>query len=45
MREKRNSYRDLAWKPEGRRQLGRQKRRWFNNIKMDLNGIVWESVD
>jgi hypothetical protein len=36
MREKRNSYRILVGKPEGRRPIGRPRRRWLNNIKMDL---------
>ena len=31
----------LAGKPEGRRPLGRQRRRWEDNIKMDLQ---WEGV-
>jgi hypothetical protein len=34
--EKRNSYRILVGKPERKRQLGRPRRRWVNNIKMDL---------
>jgi hypothetical protein len=36
MGEKRNVYRLLVGKPEGRRQLGRQRRRWTDNIKIDL---------
>jgi hypothetical protein len=35
MREKRNAYRKLVGKPEGKRTLGRQRRRWLENIKMD----------
>jgi hypothetical protein len=34
--EKRNAYRLLVGKPEGRRPLGRPKRRWVDNIRMDL---------
>jgi hypothetical protein len=34
--EKRNSYRILVEKPEEKRQLGSPRRRWVNNIKMDL---------
>jgi hypothetical protein len=34
--EKRNAYRLLVGKPEGRRPLGRPRRRWLNNIRMDL---------
>jgi hypothetical protein len=32
-------YRLLVGKPEGKRPLGRQRRRWINNIKMELLGI------
>jgi hypothetical protein len=34
--EKRNVYRLLVGKPEGKRPLGRPRRRWIDNIKMDL---------
>jgi hypothetical protein len=34
--EKRNAYRILVGKPEGKRPLGRPRRRWVDNIKMDL---------
>jgi hypothetical protein len=34
--EKRNAYRFLVGKPEGRRLLGRPRRRWLDNIRMDL---------
>jgi hypothetical protein len=36
MGEKRNVYRSLVGKPEGKRPLGRPRRRWIYNIKMDL---------
>jgi hypothetical protein len=36
-----NIYRLLVGKPEGRRPLGRQRRRWVNNIKMNLEEIEW----
>jgi hypothetical protein len=36
MREKRNVYRLLVGKPEGKRPLGRPRRRWIDNIKMDF---------
>jgi hypothetical protein len=36
MGEKRGVYRILVGKPEGKRPHGRLKRRWENNIKMDL---------
>jgi hypothetical protein len=32
-------------KPEGKRPLGRPRRRWVNNIEMDLRGIGWHGVD
>jgi hypothetical protein len=31
--------------PEGKRPLGRTRRRWVNNIKMDLGELGWDSVD
>jgi hypothetical protein len=43
--EKRNAYRILVGKPERRRPLGRPKRRWVDNIKMDLREIGWDGVD
>jgi hypothetical protein len=36
MGEKRNVYRLLVGKPEGKRQLGRPRRMWIDNSKMDL---------
>jgi hypothetical protein len=39
MGEKRNAYKILIGKPEGKRSLGRQRRRWVDNIKMDLREI------
>jgi hypothetical protein len=36
--EKRNSKRILVGKPDGKRRLGRPRRRWVDNIKMDLRG-------
>jgi hypothetical protein len=43
--EKRNAYRLLMGKPEGKRPLGRSRRRWVDNIKMDLLEIGWGGVD
>jgi hypothetical protein len=45
MGEKRNVYRILVGKPEGRRPLGRPKRRWVDNIKMDLREMEWYGQD
>jgi hypothetical protein len=43
--EKRNAYRILMGKPEVKRPLGRQRRRWVDNIKMDLREIGWGGMD
>jgi hypothetical protein len=45
MGEKRNAYRLLVGKPDGKRPLGRPRRRWVENIKMDLLEIGWGGVD
>jgi hypothetical protein len=45
MGEERNVYRALMGKPEGKRPLGRPRRRWEVGIRMDLREIGWESVD
>jgi hypothetical protein len=45
MGEKRNAYRKMVGKPEGRRSLGRPRRRWVHNIKMDLREIGLDGVD
>jgi hypothetical protein len=45
MGEKRNVYRLLVGKPEGKRPLGRPRHRWIDNIKMDLLEIVLNVVD
>jgi hypothetical protein len=45
MGEKRNVYSLLVGKPEGKRPLGRPKRRWIDNIKMDLLEIGLNIVD
>jgi len=44
--ERRGLYKVLVGKPEGKRQLGRPRRRWENNVKLDLQevgcgGIEW----
>jgi hypothetical protein len=38
-------YRDLVGKPEGKRPLGRPKRRWEDNIKMDLQEVGCGGMD
>jgi hypothetical protein len=45
MREKRNEYRILVGKPEGKRPLGRPRRRWVDNIKIALREIGWDGMD
>jgi hypothetical protein len=45
MREKkRNAYRLLVGRPEGKRPLGRPRRRWVGNIRMDLGEVGWGDV-
>jgi hypothetical protein len=39
MGEKRNTYRILVGKPEGKRPLGRSRRRWEDGIRMELREI------
>jgi hypothetical protein len=42
---KKNAYRILVGKPEGKRPLGRPRRRWVDNIKIDLRGREWVGRD
>jgi hypothetical protein len=45
MGEKRNACRVLVGKPEEKRPLGRQRRRWVDYIKIDLRKIGWGGMD
>jgi hypothetical protein len=45
MVEKRNAYKLLVGKPEGKRPLGRPRRRWVDNIRIDLGEVGWSDVD
>jgi hypothetical protein len=42
---KRNAYRLLLARPEGKRPLGRPRRRWVDNISMVLRDIGWGAID
>jgi hypothetical protein len=41
MGDRRGAYKVLVEKPEGKRQLGKPRRRWEDNIKMDLQEVRW----
>jgi hypothetical protein len=43
--KKGNAHRLLVGKPEEKRPLGRPRRRWVDNIKMDLGEVGWGGVD
>jgi hypothetical protein len=45
MGEERGVYRVFVGKPEGKRQLGRLRRRWADNIKMDLQEVGCRGMD
>jgi hypothetical protein len=45
MGEKRDAYRILVGKPEGKRPLGRPRCRWMDNIKTDLRETGWDGMD
>jgi hypothetical protein len=45
MGEKRNAFRIFVGNPEGKRTLGRPRRRWVNNIKIDLREIGGDGGD
>jgi hypothetical protein len=45
MVKKRNAYTTLMGKPEGKRPLGRLRRRWVDNIRMDLGEIGWGGME
>jgi hypothetical protein len=42
MGEKMNAYRILVGNPEGKRPLGRPRRRWVHNIEMGFREIGWD---
>jgi hypothetical protein len=45
MLEKSNAYRIFVGKPEVNRPLGRPRRRWVDNVKIDFGEVGWGDVD
>jgi hypothetical protein len=45
MGAKRNAYRLLVGKPEGKRPLGRARRRWVDKFRMDVGEVGWGDMD
>jgi hypothetical protein len=45
MGERKNAYRMSVGNPEGKRPLGRPRRRWVDNIKMDLRETGWAGLN
>jgi hypothetical protein len=45
MRERRVAYRVLVGKPEGKKPLGKPRRKWEDNIMMDLQEVGWGGMD
>jgi hypothetical protein len=43
--DKRDAFRILVGNPEGKRPLGRPRRRWVNNNKIDLREMGWDGMD
>jgi hypothetical protein len=43
--DKRNAYRLLVGKQDGKKPLGRPRHRWVDNIRMDLGEVGWSDVD
>jgi len=41
MGDRRGTYRDKVWRPDGKRPLGSPRHRWEDNIKMDLHDVGW----
>jgi hypothetical protein len=44
MGDRKNAYGLSVGKPEGKRPLGRPRRRWVNNIRMDLGDVGWSDI-
>jgi hypothetical protein len=43
--EKRKAHRILVGKPKGKTPLGRPRRKWEDNIEMNLREVVWDGLD
>jgi hypothetical protein len=43
--EEKNVYRILVGKPDGKRSMGRSRRRWVDNMKIDFREIEWDGMD
>jgi hypothetical protein len=43
--DKKGAYRDLVGRPEGKKPVRRSRRRWDDNIKMDLQELGWDAMD
>jgi hypothetical protein len=43
--ENKTAYRIIVGKKEGKKPLGRPRRRWMDNITMDLGEIAWDGMD
>ena len=43
--ERREAYKNLVSKPQGKRPVGRPRRRWKANIELDLKEIRWDGLD
>jgi hypothetical protein len=43
--DRRSAYRILVGRPEGKRRLGKPKREWDDNIKMNYQNVGWGSLD
>jgi hypothetical protein len=45
MEERRTAFSLLIGRPEGKRSLGRPRRMWVDNIKLDIVELGWDGVD
>jgi hypothetical protein len=45
MEDRRRAYKVLVGRPEGKRPLGRPRRRWEDNVKLDLQDVGWGDIN